>query len=168
VTRAAASCVGIDFLEEGITFLRSKGYDVVQADAEDFELGRSFDVIVAGEVLEHLSNPRGFLLSARRHLRSEGRLVITTPNPWFFAYSWLALFGEPPENTEHTAWYTLGTLRELLRRAGFEIERAEYGSGQDRPYRLPFAPDRVRHNSLWVAARLSPTGPDDHPRPPGS
>ena len=153
IVEAASYCVGIDYLKDGIEFLRSKGFNVLQADAESFELGRQFDVITAGEVIEHLSNVGRFLTTAHRHLKPQGLLVITTPNPWFYGRAWSALFGEPEENPEHTAWFTMGTLKEVLRRHGFDVESALYASGQDLPWLLPILPARMRHTSIWLVAR---------------
>lgn len=153
VHRSAASCVGIDYLEEGVRFLQTKGFNVIQANAEDFDLKRSFDVVVAGEIIEHLNNVGRFLVTVRRHLRSGGRLVITTPNPWFVGHFWEALFGDPQENPEHTAWFSMGMLREILRRHGFEVETSLYGSGEDRPWLVPILPARLCHTSIWLVAR---------------
>jgi 2-polyprenyl-3-methyl-5-hydroxy-6-metoxy-1,4-benzoquinol methylase len=158
VAREAAACVGLDYLEEGVKFLQAKGYDVVQANAEDFDLGRTFDVVVAGEIIEHLNNVGAFLTMVRRHLRPGGRLVITTPNPWFIGHGWECLFSDPAENPEHTAWFSMGMLRELLRRHSFEVERALYGSGEDIPWLVPILPARLRHTSIWLVARRKPEG----------
>jgi len=38
------------------------------------------DTIVAGELLEHLQNPLGFLLECNRILKKGGKLLLTTPN----------------------------------------------------------------------------------------
>jgi len=39
-----------------------------------------FDTVVAGEVIEHLENPEKFLNEARRVLKDDGIIIITTPN----------------------------------------------------------------------------------------
>lgn len=38
------------------------------ADAQNFNLARTFDAVFAGELIEHLDDFNGFLCSARRHL----------------------------------------------------------------------------------------------------
>lgn len=155
ICQEAAYCVGIDCLEEGVNFLRSKGFNVYNGNAETFDLGRKFDVVVAGEIIEHLDNVGIFLDNVLRHLNFKGCLVLTTPNPWFWGRSWQALFGEPDANPEHTAWFSIGMLRELLLRHGLEIELVQYDSGEDLPSWYFFLPARLRHTSIWLAARVA-------------
>lgn len=152
VAREAAYCMGIDYLEEGVQFLQSKGFNVVKANAEEFDLGRTFDVVIAGEIIEHVNNVGAFLTAVRRHLKPGGRLVITTPNPWFFGHGWECFFDDPAENPEHTAWFSIGMLRELLRRHAYAVERVLYGSGEDRPWQWRILPARMRHTSIWLVA----------------
>jgi hypothetical protein len=57
--------------------------------------------------------------------RMHGRLIITTPNPCFWGRSWQALYDDPPENSEYTAWFSMGILEKLLRRHQFNVESAQ-------------------------------------------
>lgn len=58
--------------------------EMVVGDAADlprpFETA-SFDCVVAGELLEHLQDPIGFLRGCVTTLRPQGALVLSTPNP---------------------------------------------------------------------------------------
>lgn len=83
--READSVLGVDVDAEGIRTLREAGYTVQVADAERLSLDETYDTIVAGELIEHLSCPGAFLDRARDRLRSGGKLVLSTPNPWCFA-----------------------------------------------------------------------------------
>jgi SAM-dependent methyltransferase len=47
----------------------------------------SLDVVVAFEVIEHLENWRGLLQEARRVLRSDGQLLVSTPNRLYYGES---------------------------------------------------------------------------------
>lgn len=118
--------VGIDVLKEDIRILQERGYDVEHQSAEEFELDRDFDVIVAGELIEHLANPGKFLDCARAHLKPDGRLLLTTPNPWAVSRFWHALRGDVPVNPEHTCWFDRKTIRELLSRRDFTVSEFEY------------------------------------------
>lgn len=66
--------------EEGLKKLRSDGYNVRLMDAESLRLGEKFDVVIAGEIIEHLPNPGRFLERARAHLADGGELIVTVPN----------------------------------------------------------------------------------------
>jgi SAM-dependent methyltransferase len=43
----------------------------------------TFDTVIAGEIIEHLEQPVLFLRNCRRLLKPSGRLVLTTPNPYY-------------------------------------------------------------------------------------
>lgn len=62
--------IGIDLYDEGVRALRGRGFDIITADAQSFDLDRQFDVIVAGDVMEHLEDLRGFIVSCRARNRS--------------------------------------------------------------------------------------------------
>jgi len=71
---------GIDISESNIAVMRSLGIDDIHVQSADsFELGRQYNTVVAGEVIEHLSNPGQFLARVRTHLAPGGRLVLSTP-----------------------------------------------------------------------------------------
>ncbi len=98
-----------------------------------------FDLVIAGEVIEHLTyDPMHLLLESRRVLAEGGSLLVTTPNVGsitsvaktldgrdnpqiFFLYN-RPLPGEPPE-IGHVREYTAHELGEAVRLAGFEISK---------------------------------------------
>ncbi|MEM3171085.1 MAG: class I SAM-dependent methyltransferase [Candidatus Hadarchaeales archaeon] len=121
IVKHAKSVLGMDILKKNIQWARKKGYKVVYGDAENFSLGRKFDVIVAGELIEHLSNPGLFLSCAKAHLRSNGILVLTTPNAFFPSH--ILLDANAPD---HVQLYTKRILRQLLEANGFEIVEEVY------------------------------------------
>src|SRR5512137_2694450 len=52
-----ASLTGVDIDAGGVEAMRAAGYRVVLGDAALVRLNHTFDVIIAAEVIEHLSNP---------------------------------------------------------------------------------------------------------------
>ena len=122
------SVVGIDISAENIAELTRLGFsNLYVQSAESFELGTHFDTIVAGEVIEHLSNPGLFLQQARAHLKPTGRLVLTTPHPFCLldlAYA-LLKFPKTCQNLQHTCWFCPQTLKELAERSKLKIEHFE-------------------------------------------
>ena len=76
----------MDVDAEGVAALVRDGYRAVCADVQDLDLGRQFDTIIAGEIIEHLENPWAvFYKAVRKHLKRGGQLIITTPNPFYAA-----------------------------------------------------------------------------------
>ena len=120
ICNVAKEVVGLDYEEEAVQKLRDKGYHVVSGDATNFDLKRTFDVVVAGEILEHLLDVRGFLASAKRHLAPGGTLVLTVPNANSVNYFMQnLLYGYEVDGYDHVAFYTPLTLYNLLRKCGF-------------------------------------------------
>jgi 2-polyprenyl-3-methyl-5-hydroxy-6-metoxy-1,4-benzoquinol methylase len=112
--------VGIDINGDTVAKLKEDGYDVREADARDFDLHQTFDVVFAGELIEHLDDVRGFLTSVRHHLSPTGRLVLTTPNAFYVGNFVYRLGGHGQVHPEHTCWYCEDTLRRVLEVNGFE------------------------------------------------
>ena len=104
---------------------------------------QSFDVVVAGEVLEHVPHPDLMLAEVRRLLRPSGSLVLSTPNIVGWANRVLVPLGIQPLFTETSSEVHLGrrlralgqgnqvqghlkvfshrALREILQRTGFTV-----------------------------------------------
>lgn len=116
----ASSVLGLDYAEEEVKDLVQKGYNIVYGNAEEVELGKKFDVIVAGELIEHLSNPGRFLENMRKHLHKNGEIVLTTPNPYYpKRMAEILIQGQAKVHPQHVMWYCPRTLTEILTRAGF-------------------------------------------------
>lgn len=124
---SANRLVGLDVATGGVESARKLGYEVVEADCtrpDDIgrlELGR-FDVVLAGELIEHVDNPGG-LLEAAATLATEGaELVITTPNARRFVDSLHAAGSRELIHPDHIAVYSYRTLHGLLARHGWTVE----------------------------------------------
>jgi len=89
--------------------------------------GRVYDYVVVADVIEHLRNRQHLLRSARRFLREDGRLLISTPNValWFYRLSLLVgRFEYGPRGVldrTHVHLYTRATFRREVERAGFHV-----------------------------------------------
>jgi 2-polyprenyl-3-methyl-5-hydroxy-6-metoxy-1,4-benzoquinol methylase len=160
IADAAQEAVGLDHDEERVSSIKERGYEIVLGDAQDFDLGRRFDVVFAGELIEHLSCFSGFLSSARRHLDLDGLLVLTTPNAFGVNNFIYRLGGDPWVNEDHTCWFCEKTIAQLLRRHEFDVISVRYlphrseGIRQlaSTAIRLPL-PDRLKWPDMLVVAR---------------
>lgn len=113
--------LGVDIDPQGVQVLNSQGYNVIVADVQIMDLQRRFDTIVAGEIIEHLENPGLFLRNMRRHLKDDGVIILTTPNPFYAGSAWkIWRYGRPAVHEDHLGWQDPTTLQRLLRQTGFE------------------------------------------------
>ena len=160
VASVADETVGIELDDALATRARDLGFNVIAADAQTMELGRTFQVVWAGELIEHLSCVGGFLDAAHRHLEPGGRLVLTTPNAFAIANFVYRIGGRPRINKGHTCWFDEVTLGQLLRRHGFEVVEVSY-VGHRTPGRLrallastvrALLPRHLAENTLLVVA----------------
>jgi len=75
------------------------------------------------DVVEHVVDPLSLLVDARKLLKADGLLVLETQNldsP--FARAW-ATAGTHYKHSEHIYHFTPATIRRLLDRAGFRVDR---------------------------------------------
>ena len=119
--------VGVDINRKRLGQMKRMGYAVVYANAENLdgvqELRRyRADVIVAGELIEHLTLPGRFLDTVGQCLALNGKLILTTPNAFGFWF-WLlhGMMGKREVWPEHTCYLTHSTLTNLLARHRWEV-----------------------------------------------
>ena len=133
---------GLDLYKPGVDYLNEKGFNVVHGDACNFEFEKPFDLITAGDIVEHIGNLDGFFNSCFSNLKEDGSLLITTPNPWYWKIFVKAIIGkEIKPNPEHTLWLCPKTLEQISSRWGFRTVRVQYA------YRyFKFNIDSIIHN----------------------
>ncbi len=147
LAKTAGELYGFDFDQTGIdTLAAAGGTKLFRADLErleEVEIEETFDVIIAGEMIEHLNNPGLFLKGVKRFMSTDTSLVITTINAYcamrFATYGLRGKGGEnEPVHPDHVAYYSYKTLKLLIERAGFKVEQfCFYDIG---PEHRPFNP----------------------------
>jgi SAM-dependent methyltransferase len=124
IAKSASSLTGLEKNPEQVQALAEMGYNISEGDAEAFTLDKEFDVVFAGELIEHLSNPGRFLECVKNHLGNGGKVVLTTPN----RFSILSFFqvirtGHVPAYrkpiAKHVLFFDEDSVRSLLERHGF-------------------------------------------------
>ena len=152
IVAVAREVIGLDLHKPGVDALQASGYNVVHGNAEDFDFGRTFEVIVAGDLIEHLGRAGSFLDRCAEHMNSTSELIICTPNPWHWHKTVRALFGPVPVNEEHTCWMCPQTLSQLAARSDLSVVHVEYGSTRWKDRFLPVS-KRLRHASWYATLR---------------
>lgn len=128
----AARCVGLDINSAGIDFMRELGFNVVCADVTCCEpLTEIFDLIIVGDVIEHLGNPEALMNFCRQNISLDGRILISTPNPFYVGHVFRAWTNSvAPTNLEHSSWITEFNILELARRSNLELAEIYYPCGE--------------------------------------
>ena len=138
LVQAGAAVTGVDVAAEAVRRARERA---PQAQIEQVAEGAAlplaedaFDVVWAGEVLEHVADVVGLLADVRRVLRWGGTLLVTTPNLPRLAVALEALRGGPLEQrldprADHLRFFTARTLAALLRDTGFAEARVSAHGG---------------------------------------
>ena len=127
LANASAELVGIDADEPGVSAAAEDGFDVHHADCCDraalAALGvEPADVVIAGEIIEHLAAPGLFLDAMHALCRPDGTLIITTPNAYGLVNVVASLTRRVEVNhPDHVVMFTWRTLTTLLRRHGWEV-----------------------------------------------
>jgi SAM-dependent methyltransferase len=105
---------------------------------------KSFDTIIAGETIEHLENPSQFLREAKKVLKDNGLLLISTPNPYNILTMFANIFFKKPSYASHINLFTFRTMIELCNYTGWKCEKVSDASGginiwaKKRDFFLPF------------------------------
>jgi len=129
LARAGFVVVGVDVAEEPLRRGRAKHPEldlrVVPPEGPWPLADASFDVVWAGETIEHIADTAGWLSELRRVLRSGGSLVLSTPAHGRLAMLRLALSHSSFDShfdprADHLRFYSARTVRRLLEDFAFE------------------------------------------------
>ncbi len=128
ISSLAKETVGVDIVGNKAS---EKKYNIIKADVQDpgFDLHRKFDVVVAGELIEHVSDQKTFLLNVKKHLRDDGLFILTTPNATslgIFLRRLFKLHGGISTAREHVLIHDDQTLGRVLDIHGFNVVEFVY------------------------------------------
>lgn len=121
----AESLVGLDFDRPGVEAAIEGGFEAHLVDCTDaaavaaLELEPA-DVVLAGEVIEHLGAPGPFLEAMALLCAPGGSLIVTTPNAYGLVNVVASITRRVEVNhPDHVVMFTWRTLTQLLQREGW-------------------------------------------------
>jgi methionine biosynthesis protein MetW len=131
----AKEVVGVDISVDALKKATKVLDQALEADlqTEKLELeDKYFDIIVITETLEHVLYPENIIKEARRLIKDDGFIIITTPNFLIFSNRIRMLFGKF-EYTEdgfldrgHVHFFTLPSLKKFLNINGLKIVKENH------------------------------------------
>ncbi len=147
--------VGVDLDQDRVLEMQRWGHAAEVCDVMDLAArfsGEPFNLIIAGEIIEHIPDQIGFLRACRSVLSPEGILLISTPSPFGVAFvPWYWLTRREYVGIGHVLWHSPRTMATLAEGAGMRVAAAHsctYGAGARRWWALP-----LTLAELWPAMR---------------
>lgn len=163
--------LGIDINKEAVALSKKRGIPCLQADIADIKdkYKNTFDVVIAGDIIEHVFDTDQFLRNIHTVLKKNGTLLLTTANVASFGRRIMLLLGKNPFleysselpsiefNVGHIRYYTIANMRQQLDHTGYN----EVKLMGDKINILPFVsiPHRIARNfptwsrNMFVVAR---------------
>jgi len=122
--RAGWDVQGLDLSKWAQTYAREHfGIEVLTGALEEAGFPeRSFDVIVMNDVLEHLEDPKSTIRHARKILKNDGVLYVSTPDidsalSRLLGARWWGI------NLFHLVYFSRTTLEKMFEEVGFKVQR---------------------------------------------
>jgi 2-polyprenyl-3-methyl-5-hydroxy-6-metoxy-1,4-benzoquinol methylase len=120
----AIDYTGLDLSEEHVRRAAELGLEVRLTDVsqplplDDAE----YSCVFCMELLEHLASPLALLQEVRRILKSDGRAIVSVPNPYYWVEVYREFFSCPdPEG--HLASFPTPMMLNILALAGLRVEK---------------------------------------------
>src|SRR5437868_7461874 len=139
IQRLGNRVTGVESSGEACKVARTRIAEVVEADLQEFNADRQFDVVILADVLEHLAWPIGVLRRYTSMLKNGGSVIVSLPNVGLWSVRLGLLFGRfhyddtGVLDRTHLRFFTRSSAIEMMRAAGFEPVRRTYNPGLARP-----------------------------------
>lgn len=124
---------GLDFADEAVKKAIANGVNAKRANLDEGipEEDNSYDVVWAGDIIEHVFDPIGLLKESRRVLKKGGIVLITIPSDVGLVSRIKMLFGISHQEQmymtsgfyKHHTFFTPRLIRFMLAKANLQIEQ---------------------------------------------
>ncbi len=155
--------VGLDFAEEAVKKAQAQGVNAKRVNLDEGipENSETFDIVWAGDIVEHVFDPIGLLKESARVLKSSGIMLITIPSDVGLVSRIKMLFGISHQEQmymtsgfyKHHTFFTPRLIRFMLKKAGLHINTFKriLILGRNR-YDIQFLPSAF-FNEMIITAR---------------
>ena len=164
----AGKLAGFDWSTPGIDVLKEHGVsdlhhlNLLNPD----EVARGWDeldfepeIVLAGELLEHLDRAGTVLENCRPRMSNNAKMLITVPNAFSIRNLLHVLRGYEKVAPDHVSYYSFSTVRELSERNGFRLQSVRWYRYSQQPNQARNVVDRLVDRLLapvtWVWPQLS-------------
>jgi predicted TPR repeat methyltransferase len=125
LARVANGLYGVDIDETSLRIMKDyyRLQHLYQGNVEhldELSIDRQFDIVLAGDILEHLSNPGKMLDGIQRFMHADSVLIISTNNAFSLPAFLRFTAGKYKEHEDHVFVFSPYVLQNLLWRHGYE------------------------------------------------
>lgn len=126
---------GIDISKSALKYAKNNGIKAKYCDLNNNKIpfpSGFFDNVIMTDVIEHLIDPLGLLIEAKRVLKKGGKLIITVPNFARLNNRLRMIKGDPTDllhwekfgdELEHLHWFTKPKLQYIAGKIGLKVDR---------------------------------------------
>jgi 2-polyprenyl-3-methyl-5-hydroxy-6-metoxy-1,4-benzoquinol methylase len=125
-----------DLYEDALHFSYKKLWNcTVEEFVSEFSEAELFDVILLGDVLEHIDYPEKVLRALKKYLKPNGFFVISMPNIAHYSIRFNLFFGKWEMSDSgildrtHLRFYTIESAKKMIESAGLRVEQIRPSAG---------------------------------------
>ena len=119
--------VGFDQNYERVGQLVTQGYKCISGDILNPTLNDQYDLIIAGEIIEHIHDQSLFFRSVGKLLKPGGTALVSTPNPsGIISVLGYWLIAEERGGEGHVLWQSPKTARYIAANEGLTLEKVHH------------------------------------------
>lgn len=129
ITSKAKECIGFDINSNAVKYVNDElninnvFFDDIVSRKNEMICSKKWDMIIVGEILEHVNNPVDFLNKIKKMYSGViEKILITVPNALKLENYIFAEQGYECINSDHRYWFTPYTISKVLYESQIEIE----------------------------------------------
>jgi hypothetical protein len=137
----ASECIGVDVSDHGISLLQNAYPGTQYFTPKDTDLWTKYDpdIIIVGEVLEHIREFSPFFTMIKKLSSQKTRIIFTTPNAYSLKGCLRAIAGKEMQHPDHICLFSGKTISRLLGDYGITIKNISYYNNPPRNFiSMPF------------------------------
>jgi 2-polyprenyl-3-methyl-5-hydroxy-6-metoxy-1,4-benzoquinol methylase len=118
---------GVEIDESAVEYAKKTGLKVFCGELTDVHYPELyFDVVAMRHVIEHVHSPKEVMNEIYRIMKNEGTLILATPNIDCYEAKIFERYWTNLDVPRHLFFFSLETIKRLLKTTGFEVEKVDW------------------------------------------
>jgi len=132
LAKVTKELIGLDCDKKAINELKEYNIkniyygDILLEKYDENILKKSYDVIIFGDVIEHLDNPGIALKNIKRFMGKKTTLIVTAPNAWSIFRIFNHFKKKEAVHPEHMFWPSKVTMDNIIHKNGYSIKEFNF------------------------------------------